>query len=213
MSNHSKKKCWIKRHIQDSFVKQSQKDGYRSRAAYKLEEIVLDYNLFHGITNVLDLGCSPGSWSQFVLNTNKNVNVVGVDLLDTTPLSNSSFYFIKGDFTESAVQNAILAKFNSINSKGIELLLSDMAPDLTGNSVVDQARLEELSTQVISYCSKYLKKDGSCLMKLFHGMHFDTVLKLASLVFKNKKVIKPKASRSKSSECYLLMQKLNDRYT
>lgn len=210
-TKQQKTKNWLRSHTHDEFVKKSQQDGYRSRAAYKLEEIANTYRLFKNITNILDLGCAPGSWSQLAMNSTKQSIIVGVDLLAIKHMENNSslnntFYFIQGDFTDLSIKEEILSKFSQYNSKGVELILSDMAPNLTGNANVDQSRVEDLAMQVMDYAQENLSINGACLIKLFHGMHFNNVLKYANSIFKQVKTIKPKASRDKSKECYLLMQ-------
>ncbi len=209
-TKQQKTKNWLRAHAHDEFVKKSQQDGYRSRAAYKLEEIAITHQLFKNITNILDLGCAPGSWSQLAMNSTKKSIILGVDLLeikhvDTNKSRNNEFYFIQGDFTDSIIKEEILTKFAQYNSKGVELILSDMAPNLTGNANIDQSRIEDLAIQVIDFAQENLSPNGACLIKLFHGMHFNNVLKYANSIFKQVKTIKPKASRDKSKECYLLM--------
>jgi 23S rRNA (uridine2552-2'-O)-methyltransferase len=210
-TKQQKTKNWLRAHSQDEFVKKSQQDGYRSRAAYKLEEIAINHQLFKNLTNILDLGCAPGSWSQLAMNNTKKSVIVGVDLLEIKHMDNNNsknniFHFIKGDFTDPEIKCEILNKFSQYNSKGVELILSDMAPNLTGNANIDQSRVEDLAIQVIEYAQENLSINGACLIKLFHGMHFNNVLKYANSIFKQVKTIKPKASRDKSKECYLLMQ-------
>lgn len=209
-----KTKQWARQHTHDEFVKKSKHDGYRSRAAYKLEEIAQDHQLFKNVTNILDLGCAPGSWSQFVLNKTPNTRVVGVDLLEIDPIQNKRFNFIQGDFTDQETQNRILQTFYDANNRSIELIMSDMSPNLTGNAHVDQAKMEDLAIQVLDYCKLIIEQNNnvcesahlSCLIKLFHGMHFNNVVKYANTIFNHVKTIKPKASRDKSRECYLLMR-------
>lgn len=193
-------KAWVRQHVNNHFVNQAQKDGYRSRAAYKLLEIDEEIQLFKNVTTVVDLGCAPGSWSQVAVNRVGNSGlVVGVDLLPIHPIH--GLEFILGDFTSDEVLEQLVA---TIGSKTVDLIISDMSPNLSGVRGVDQARGAYLIELVLDFAAKYLKPGGNCLIKVFHGGEFDHLLKVARGVFTQVVIRKPTASRSASSETYLL---------
>lgn len=193
-------KAWVHQHINDSYVNQAQKAGYRSRAAYKLLEIDAQENIFHNAATVVDLGCAPGSWSQVSLHkVGDKGRVVGVDLLEMQPLANLKF--IQGDFTDQLTLDKLL---ESIEHRKVDLVISDMSPNLSGVKGVDQARGAHLIELVLDFAKGYLKTNGHCVMKVFHGSEFDNLVKLARTMFTQVIIRKPEASRSKSSETYLL---------
>ncbi|AUR51507.1 RlmE family RNA methyltransferase [Aquella oligotrophica] len=193
-------KAWVHQHVNDAYVNQAQKDGYRSRAAYKLLEIDRDDNLFNKAQIVVDLGCAPGSWSQVAIGkVGVNGKVIGVDLLEIDPIPRLNF--IHGDFTEQETLNRLLM---AIDNKEVDLVISDMAPNLSGIKNVDQARSAYLVELVLDFSASYLKVGGNCLIKVFQGSEFEDLVKLARNVFTQVIIRKPEASRSKSKEVYLL---------
>ena len=193
-------KAWIHEHINDTYVNQAQKSGYRSRAAFKLLEIDEQDKIFHNVKTVVDLGCAPGSWSQVAISkVGEKGKVVGVDLLDIDPIHRLEF--IQGDFTSETTLNQLL---EAINHKEVDLVISDMAPNLSGIRNVDQARIAYLVELVLDFARDYLKVGGHCLIKVFHGGEFDKLVKEARELFTQVIIRKPEASKSKSSETYLL---------
>jgi 23S rRNA (uridine2552-2'-O)-methyltransferase len=193
-------KAWVTQHVNDSYVNQAQKDGFRSRAAYKLIELDEQDRIFNGVNIVVDLGCAPGSWSQIALaKIPANGIVIGVDLLEIQPLS--GLKFIHGDFTEQTTLDALL---ETINQRQVDLVISDMAPNLSGIKQVDQSREVYLVELVFDFAKDHLKVGGHCLIKVFHGYEFDNLVKQARKLFTQVVIRKPSASRSKSSETYLL---------
>jgi 23S rRNA (uridine2552-2'-O)-methyltransferase len=193
-------KAWVHQHINDTYVNQAQVAGYRSRAAYKLLEIDEQDSLFHNVKSVVDLGCAPGSWSQVAIEkVGAHGSVVGVDILEMHPIYRVEF--IQGDFTEENTLNLLLDK---INHKAVDLVISDMAPNLSGIKQVDQVRGGYLVELVLDFCRDYLKVNGNCLIKIFNGSEFDNLVKMAREMFTQVIIRKPDASRSKSSETYLL---------
>lgn len=193
-------KAWVHRHVNDHYVHLAKKDGYRSRAAYKLLEIDTQNNLFKGVTQVVDLGCAPGSWSQVALSKlGGNGLLIGLDLLKIEPLP--GMYFIQGDFNEQEVHDQLAI---AINGKGVELVLSDISPSLSGVKNVDQARVAYLVELVLDFIGNYLKVGGNALIKVFHGGEFDNLLAMARNIFIQVLIKKPCASRSESNEVYLL---------
>ena len=193
-------KAWVNQHVTDHYVHMAAKDNYRSRAAYKLIEIDEAINLFKNVRVVVDLGCAPGSWSQYAVKKVGNGGmVVGIDLLEMTPIYGVEF--IQGDFTtEDILQKLITA----INNKPVDLIISDMAPNLSGIRGVDQARGAYLIELVLDFSKEYLKIGGNCIIKVFHGGEFDSLVKLARSLYAQVVIHKPSASRSASSETYLL---------
>jgi 23S rRNA (uridine2552-2'-O)-methyltransferase len=191
---------WVSNHINDHYVHQAAKDGYRSRAAYKLLEIEEEYNIFKSVLRVVDLGCAPGSWSQVAT---KKVGatgvVIGVDLLPIDPIAN--LHFIQGDFTQEGVLNQLV---DTLDGRLVDLVISDIAPNLSGIKGVDQARIAGLTELVLDFAKNHLISGGHCVIKVFQGGQFDDLVKLAREIFKQVLIKKPTASRDKSSEIYLL---------
>ncbi len=191
---------WLQEHFKDKYVLQSQKEGYRSRAAYKLLQIQEKDRLIKAGMNVVDLGAAPGGWSQvarqFVGSKGK---IIALDILPMDQLAQVEF--IQGDFQEDRVLDELL---KAVNNKPIDLVISDMAPNVTGVKAVDQPKSIYLLELAIDLADQVLKPQGSLLMKVFQGEGFQPLL--AQLRQRYQKVItrKPDASRSRSSEVYLL---------
>jgi 23S rRNA (uridine2552-2'-O)-methyltransferase len=193
-------KSWVDNHINDSYVKQSQHDGYRSRAAYKLLEIAKDYNLFKDIEFAVDLGSSPGSWSQVLSKfLNKDSKIFALDVLPMESIKGVDF--IQGDFTESYILDLLIKK---IDGNLVDLVISDIAPNLSGIKVIDQAKVSYIVELVLDFIKNYLKVGGNSLIKIFHGSEFDKIVKHSKTLFDKVLIKKPNASRDKSSEIYLL---------
>ncbi len=193
-------RAWVNRHVTDHYVNMAQKDGYRSRAAYKLLEFDDEFHIFKNVKTVVDLGCAPGSWSQVATQkVGKSGLVIGVDLLSIVPIHNLNF--IEGDFTESETLDKLI---ELLNNNQADLVISDMAPNLSGVRGVDQARISYLVELVLDFAKDYLKVGGDALIKVFHGGDFDNLVKTAREIFAQVLVKKPNASRSESSEIYLL---------
>ncbi len=194
-------KAWMHQHINDHFVKSAANDGYRSRAAYKLLEIDQKFDLFKNVTRVVDLGCAPGSWSQVISKKvgNRGGITVGVDLLEMEPVR--GLHFIQGDFTHDEVLESLIS---AIGAHVVDLVVCDMAPNLSGVKGVDQARGAYLIELAIDFAANYLIAGGNCVIKVFNGGEFDNLVKLMRNLFTQVTVYKPSASRSKSSETYLI---------
>lgn len=196
---------WLKEHHSDIYVKQAKKEGYRSRAVYKLLEIQEQEKLIQPGMTILDLGAAPGSWSEVAINlVGKKGQVIGVDLLPINPIPHVNF--IQGDFEEDAIWQAINT---AIDGKPIDVILSDMAPNTSGIQSADQLRSVGLSETVLAFTKTHLAHDGSLLLKIFQGEGFDEFLKTMRAHFKTVKIKKPAASRSRSKEVYLLGTLLN----
>lgn len=190
----------MQEHVSDQFVKRAQREGYRARAAYKLMEIDDKDQLIKPGMTIVDLGAAPGSWSQVAVERLKgNGRVIALDLLDMQPLAGVEF--IQGDFREDAVLQQLE---NTLAGKQIDLVIADMAPNISGISVVDQSRAAYLTELALEFSMKWLKPGGHFLVKVFAGSGFDEIVKNMRAQFEKVVTRKPKASRDRSSEVYLL---------
>ena len=200
MKRNKTSKAWLHQHLTDPYVRQARDEGYRSRAAFKLLEISSrDHLLKPGMT-VVDLGAAPGGWSQAAAAAiGATGRVIAVDQVEMASLAGVTF--VRGDFRDSAVW----AELESIFQRGRpDLVLSDMAPNLTGVSVTDQARVIALADVAVDFAAQWLKPEGAFLVKVFHGEGFETFLRRMRRSFRTVHTRKPKASRDSSSEVYLL---------
>lgn len=193
-------KAWMQEHVSDEYVKRAQKDGYRARAAYKLIEIDDRDKLIRPGMTVVDLGCAPGSWSQVAVQRLKGQGrVIGLDLLEMHPLAGVEF--LQGDFTEDAV---LAALEKMLGNTLVDLVIADMAPNISGISVMDQARAAYLTELALDFSVRWLKPGGHFLVKVFAGADFEATLQAMRSQFEKVVSRKPKASRDRSSEIYLL---------
>ncbi|WP_024929136.1 23S rRNA (uridine(2552)-2'-O)-methyltransferase RlmE [Methylophilus sp. OH31] len=193
-------KAWMQEHLNDEFVKRAQKDGYRARAAYKLLEIDDKDKLIKPGMTVVDLGSTPGSWSQVAVQRIKGQGrVIALDILDMHPIPGVEF--ICGDFREQEVLQQLEA---SLNGKPVDLVIADMAPNMSGLKDVDQAGATYLTELALDFCQQWLKPGGNILVKVFIGSGFDEIVKQMRGQFEKVVTRKPKASRDRSSEVYLL---------
>ena len=193
---------WLNQHFQDEYVLQARRQGYRSRAVYKLEEIDLRDRIFRPGMKVLDLGAAPGGWSQYaVKKVGKKGVVVASDILEMEAIPQVTF--IEGDFHEQAVLDRIVTELADAR---VDLVLSDMAPNMSGVRVTDQSRASYLAELALETVDSLLVKDGTFVVKLFHGAGFDEFVRQCRTQFKTVKVRKPKASRDRSREVYLVAQ-------
>ena len=193
-------KAWMQEHLNDEFVKRAQKEGYRARAAYKLIEIDDKDKLIKPGMTIVDLGSTPGSWSQVAVQRLKGQGkVIALDILDMTAIAGVTF--IQGDFREEAVLNQLQA---AINNKPVDLVIADMAPNISGVKDVDQAGAAYLTELALEFSQDWLKPNGNFLVKVFIGAGFDDIVKTMRLHFDKVVTRKPKASRDRSSEVYLL---------
>ena len=190
----------MQEHVNDAFVKQAQKDGFRSRAAYKLMEINEKYHLIKPGINVVDLGSTPGSWSQVVSKLlQRKGHIIAMDLLPMDPIAGVDF--IQGDFKEAQSLRELETK---LNNSPIDLVISDMAPNITGIKTVDQPGVMYLTEVALDFSLEWLKPGGHFLVKTFIGADFDALVKKMRPEYEKVVTIKPKASRDRSSEVYLL---------
>ncbi len=193
-------KAWMQEHLNDEFVKRAQKEGYRARAAYKLIEIDDKDKLIKPGMTIVDLGSTPGSWSQVAVQRLKGQGkVIALDILDMTGIAGVTF--IQGDFREEAV---ILQLQAAINNKPVDLVIADMAPNISGVKDVDQAGAAYLTELALEFSKDWLKPNGNFLVKVFIGAGFDDLVKIMRGQFDKVVTRKPKASRDRSSEVYLL---------
>lgn len=190
----------MREHINDPYVQQAQKDGYRSRAAYKLLEIDERDHLIKSGMVVVDLGATPGGWSQVAANKiGDKGKVIALDLLPLNPLPRVEF--ILGDFREDDVLQQLEEK---LGGKQIELVISDMAPNISGIDLSDQARSMYLAELALEFAAQHLKPGGAFLVKVFQGVGFEEYVKAMRKHFAKVVTRKPKASRDRSSEVYML---------
>ena len=190
----------MQEHLNDEFVKRAQKEGYRARAAYKLIEIDDKDKLIKPGMTIVDLGSTPGSWSQVAVQRLKGQGkVIALDILDMTGIAGVTF--IQGDFREAAVLLQLQA---AINNKPVDLVIADMAPNISGVKDVDQAGAAYLTELALEFSRDWLKPNGNFLVKVFIGAGFDDIVKTMRLHFDKVITRKPKASRDRSSEVYLL---------
>ena len=191
---------WMNEHLNDSYVKKAKKAGYRARSAFKLEEIDKKDKLLRPGLNVVDLGAAPGGWCQYArTRLGKKSRLVAVDLLPIKPIDGVEI--IQGDFTDQEIRARINELFEN---QGIDLVLSDMAPNISGIVLVDQARSIGLAEGVLDWSRSVLARDGALLMKVFQGSGFDQLRQDLLTHFRSVAVRKPGASRSRSAEVYLL---------
>ena len=192
-------KDWMREHLEDSYVQKAQKDGYRSRAAYKLLEVNQKDKLFKAGMTVVDLGSAPGSWSQIAAQlVGTNGMVLASDILPMDALPN--VHFIQGDFREDEVFNKLL---DTLNGRPVDLVISDMAPNIGGNAS-DQPRAMYLCELALDFALRVLKPNGQFLVKVFQGEGYEEYRKVIMDNFTVLKSRKPEASRARSREMYLL---------
>jgi 23S rRNA (uridine2552-2'-O)-methyltransferase len=201
-------KQWLQDHANDTYVKLAQKEGYRARAAYKLSEIDEQFKLIRPGQLVVDLGSTPGAWSQYIRRKfaaggaaagELNGRIVALDILPMEPIE--GVHFILGDFREDAV----LAQLNeAVGGVPVDVVVSDMAPNLTGVTVTDTARVAHLVELAVDFALQHLKPEGALVTKVFHGSGYSELVELFRAHFRVVKAVKPKASRDKSSETFLV---------
>ena len=193
-------KQWMREHVNDPYVQSAQKEGYRSRAAYKLLEIDAKDHLLKPGAVVVDLGAAPGGWSQVAASrVGRSGKVIALDLLPLDPLAGVDF--IQGDFREEAVLKQLE---DMLQGKPVGLVISDMAPNISGVSSADQARAMHLAELALEFALEHLKPEGGFLVKVFQGEGFEEFYKLMRSRFARVVTRKPRASRDRSSEVYLL---------
>ena len=186
---------WLARQLNDPFVHQARQDGYRARSAYKLKELDERFKLLHRGSRVVDLGAAPGSWSQYA--ARRGAVVIAIDLLAMSPIPGVEM--IEGDFVDAQVQEALRARLGD----GVDLVLSDLAANATGQRLVDRLKAEGLAEAVLDFAAGVMRPGGHCLIKLVKGGEAALMPKARAL-FANARTLRPKATRQDSSETYLL---------
>ena len=209
-------KSWLNDHINDPYVKLAQREGYRARAAYKLKEIDETLGLVKPGYCVVDLGSTPGAWSQYLrrklspagaAHGELNGHIIALDMLPMAPIED--VHFIQGDFREESVLQELNQTLDKVyGSQRVDLVVSDMAPNLSGIESADAARIEHLIELALEFSQRRLKPEGALVVKLFHGSGYSQLVKLFKDHFHVVKPIKPKASRDKSSETFLVGMRL-----
>ena len=195
---------WMHEHLNDEYVKKAQKEGFRCRAVYKLLEIIEKKHIINKGDTVLDLGAAPGGWSQVAVKiTGKSGQVIANDILPIEEINGVNF--IQGDFTEQSVYDGLM---NLIKGSSIDIVLSDMAPNMSGQLSVDQPKSMYLADLAIDFALKILSRNGHFIVKVFQGDGFDEYVKKSRSIFRKVSIIKPKASRPRSKEVYLLASQL-----
>ena len=210
VTSKSKKinKAWLNDHVNDPYVKMAQRDGYRARAAYKLKEIDEALRLLKPGQVVVDLGASPGAWSQYLRRKFAGSgaavgaldgSIIALDVLDFVPIEGVTF--LQGDFREDAVAQALVTE---LAGRPVDVVVSDLAPNLSGIESSDAARVAHLVELAVEFSVKHLRPDGALVCKTFHGSGYSQLVKLFKDTFRVVKPIKPKASRDKSAETFLV---------
>jgi 23S rRNA (uridine2552-2'-O)-methyltransferase len=206
-------KAWLNDHVNDPYVKLAQREGYRARAAYKLKEIDESVGLIKPGQLVIDLGCAPGAWSQYLrrrfapktagsggaASGELHGRIIALDILDFEPVE--GVHYIQGDFRDDSVLQQLVAV---MDGRRADLVLSDMAPNLSGIESADAARMAHLVELAVEFAQQHLHRDGALVCKVFHGSGYSQLAKLFKDSFRVVKPIKPKASRDKSSETFLV---------
>ena len=204
-------KAWLNEHVNDPYVRLAQKEGFRARAAYKLKEIDETLGLIRPGDVVVDLGSAPGAWSQYVRRRlspqgaaagELQGRIIALDLLPMAPVE--GVQFIQGDFREDAVLAQLEQALADLGVDKLDVVVSDMAPNLSGIDSADAARIEHLVELAVEFSRQHLKADGALVAKVFHGGAYDPLVALFRQTFKVVKPFKPKASRDKSSETFLV---------
>lgn len=200
MSRSKSSRRWLDEHFSDPFVKKAQKEGVRSRAAYKLEEMLKKDRLLKPGMVVVDLGAAPGGWSQLVRNyLGDTGRVIAMDILEMPSIAGVEF--IHGDFSDDQAFSSLK---QLVGDDAVDLVLSDIAPNMSGVRAVDQPRMMGLAEMVADFAVEHLKPGGSLLIKLFHGEGFDDYIRQLRQDYRSVKVRKPEASRARSREVYAL---------
>lgn len=201
-------KNWLHAHINDPYVQAAQKDGYRARAAYKLKEIDETFKLIRPGQIVVDLGCAPGAWSQYLRRRlsptgaaagELNSTIISLDLLPMEPIE--GVHYIQGDFRDESVLTQLE---DVVQGRPVDVVVSDMAPNLSGHSTTDGARVAHLIELAVDFATRHLRPEGALVTKVFHGPGYDELVKLFREHFKVVKPLKPKSSRDKSAETFLI---------
>ena len=203
MKKNKISKDWINKQRKDIYVRRSKIEGYRSRAVYKLEEIEKKFKIFRNGISIIDLGAAPGGWSQYLSKNIKNAKILSIDLMEMEKIKNT--FQIKGDFTESDSKKQIKDYFG----EKVDIVLSDMAANTTGNKNMDSLVTGELCMEAMDFAKEILKIDGKFVSKIFMGSLFNDILLKAKKNFKKVNIYKPPASRKNSKESFIICKFLS----
>ncbi len=208
-------RAWLNDHVNDPYVKLARKEGYRARAAYKLKQIDEQFGLVEPGQLIVDLGAAPGAWSQYLRRRfapagaaagKLDGSIVALDVLDIEPIEGVSF--VRGDLRDEAVLEALEV---AVAGRRVDLVVSDMAPNLSGVESVDAARMSHLVELAIDFALAHLKPDGALVAKAFHGSGYSQLVERFKRGFRAVKPFKPKASRDRSAETFLVGIGLKER--
>ena len=202
MKKNKISKNWIRRQNRDIYVREAIKLGYRSRSAFKLIQIDEKYKIFSNKKTFLDIGASPGGWSQVACKKIKNAKIFSIDITPMKPIKNVEFFL--GDFTKIESKKKIIKFFN----KDIDLIVSDMAQNTTGNKNLDSIVTNELCLEAINFSKDIIKKNGCFVSKIFMGSSFKEIIELARQIFQDVKIFKPRSSRKESKENFIICRNL-----
>lgn len=202
MKKNKISKEWINRQHRDIYFKKSKQEGFRSRAVYKLQEIDDKHKILKNGLSVIDLGAAPGGWSQFVIQKYKKCKLLSIDLKEMEAIGNS--YQIIGDFNEKSSKEKIINYFN----EKVDLVMSDMAVNTTGNKNLDSVVTGELCLEALRFAKDQLKPNGSFVSKIFMGSTFNEIIGEAKLTFKETNIYKPPSSRKESKESFIICKNL-----
>ena len=202
MKKNKISKNWINKQKKDIYIRKSKTEGYRSRAAYKLIEIDEKFKILNNAISVIDLGAAPGSWLQYISKKIKNSKIVSIDLRQIEKIDNT--FHIKGDFTNEKYQSQIRNLFKS----NVDVVLSDMAANTTGNKNLDSIYTGELCKEAMIFSKKILKQNGKFVSKVFMGSIFNEIISEAKSIFNEVKVFKPKSSKKDSKEIFIICKNL-----
>ena len=189
---------WLSRHINDPFVQLAKEKGYRSRAAFKLIEVIDKFAILQKVNSIVDLGCAPGSWLQVLRERLPKAKIVGIDLQEVSPIAGVEF--IKGDFLEEES----FKRLEDLCNEKVQLVISDMAPASSGYQEVDHLRHMALVEMAVEFCKSHLREDGAFVAKIIRGRDDQALIKELKLLFATVKLFKPKASYKDSSEIYVV---------
>ena len=198
MKKNKISKNWINKQRRDIYVRQSKVEGYRSRAVYKLQEIDEKFKIFKNGISLIDLGAAPGSWSQYAAKKIKNSKILSIDLNEIKKIGNT--FQLKGDFTDSKYKSKIMEYFGG----KVDVVLSDMAVNTTGNKNLDSIYTGELCIDAMNFSKEILCNNGKFISKIFMGSTFNEIVAQAKKIFKESKVFKPAASRKGSKESFII---------
>ena len=198
MKKNKISKNWINKQRRDIYVRQSKVEGYRSRAVYKLQEIDEKFKIFKNGISLIDLGAAPGSWSQYAAKKIKNSKILSIDLNEIKKIGNT--FQLKGDFTDSKYKSKIKEYFGG----KVDVVLSDMAVNTTGNKNLDSIYTGELCIDAMNFSKEILCNNGKFISKIFMGSTFNEIVAQAKKIFKESKVFKPAASRKGSKESFII---------